>query len=191
MLGTVNSLNSYSTFTFQQKNNNIQQVSTKDENPISRKGETVNLVKATFLGGLAVAGKLFWELVVDGDFEFERVAKKASDIVDKNKKGMSSDKKALCKIGAFVALIAAAFSGFALLYTAYKAPKIAYDSKVNTFTKSKEMDVYIKSNAAEREIYTQLADKAQSSNKEEKEHLKEQYAKMVIAKNQVPDFVKL
>lgn len=71
------------------------------------------------------------------------------------------------------------------------AKKIAYNSKVNTFQKGKEMDVYIKANDVERELYTQLSDKAKSADEEEKENLKEQYMKMRMAKNQVPDFVKL
>lgn len=189
-VSAINTINNYQyNPSFTQKK--IEQPSQKnDENPISRKGEAANLVKATFLGGLALAGKLVWELVVDGDFEFENVAKKAGELVDKNKKDASKNKKFLYKLGAFVSLMAAGFTGFALLYTAYKAPKIAYESKVNTFTKSKEMDTYTKSNEAERELYTQLADKAKTSTKEEKEDLKEQYVKMTMAKNQVPSFVK-
>lgn len=189
-VSAINTINNYQyNPSFTQKK--IEQPSQKNnENPISRKGEAANLVKATFIGGLALAGKLVWELVVDGDFEFENVAKKAGELVDKNKKDASKNKKFLYKLGAFVSLMAAGFTGFALLYTTYKAPKIAYESKVNTFTKSKEMDTYTKSNEAERELYTQLADKAKTSTKEEKEDLKEQYVKMTMAKNQVPDFVK-
>lgn len=181
-------INNYQNIRFKSKQASSKQ---PEENPISRKGEAANLVKATFLGGLAVAGKLFWELIVDGDFEFDRVAKKAGEIVEKNKKDAARTKKELYKIGAFVSLIAAGFAGFALLYTAFKAPKIVYDSKVNAYTKSKEMDVYTKSNEAEKELYTQLADKAKDADLSEKEELKEQYAKMVLAKNQVPNFVKI
>ena len=53
------------------------------------------------------------------------------------------------------------------------------------------MDVYIKSNEAERELYTQLDDKAKQSNSQEKTQLKEQYLKLKNAKNEVPDFVNL
>lgn len=169
------------------KDKSIQQA---DTNPISRAGETANLVKATFIGGLILAGKCLWELIVDGDFVIDDIAKKAGELVEKNKKDASRNKKILYKFGAFAALMAATFTGFALLYTAYKAPKIAYESKVNAFTKSQEMDVYTKSNSAERELYTQLAEKAKNSTPEEKEVLKEQYLKMRNAKNQVPDFVK-
>lgn len=189
---SISSFNNYQNFSFK-ANSKKSANAHKDpnENPISRKGEVANSVKATFLGGLVVAGKLFWELIVDGDFEFENVAKKAGEIVDKNKEHISKNRRYLYKIGAFVSLIAAGFAGFALLYTAYKAPNIAYQSKVNTFTKSKEMDVYTKANEAEKELYTQLAEKAQVADSEEKEGLKEQYAKMVLAKNKVPDFVKI
>ncbi len=175
---------------FAQKKSQDKKVEQADANPISRKGEIANLVKATFVGGLILAGKLFWELTWDGDFVFDDIAKKAGELVDKNKKEAAENKKFLYKLGAFVSLMAAAFAGFALLYTAYKAPKIAYQSKVNTFTKSQEMDVYTKSNDAERELYTQLAEKAKDASPEEKEALKEQYLKMRMAKNQVPDFVK-
>ena len=182
---TINTINNYQySPKFRAKKTEDSKVNPADTNPISRKGEAANLVKATFLGGLALAARCFWELAWDGDFEFERIAKKAGELVDKNK-------KMLFKFGAFVSLMAAAFTGFALLYTAFKAPKIAYESKVNAFTKSQEMDVYTKSNDAERELYTQLAEKAKDSTPEEKEALKEQYLKMMNAKNQVPDFVKL
>ena len=187
----INTINNYQySPMFRAKKSEEKQIKQADENPISRKGEAATLVKATFLGGLALAGRCLWELIIDGDFLIDDVAKKAKEIVDKNKKDASKNKKILYTFGAFAALMAAAFTGFALLYTAYKAPKIAYDSKVNTFTKSQEMDVYTKSNDAERELYTQLAEKAKDSTPEEKEALKEQYLKMMNAKNQVPDFVK-
>ena len=187
----INTINNYQySPMFRAKKTEEKQIKQADENPISRKGEAATLVKATFLGGLALAGRCLWELVIDGDFLIDDVAKKAKEIIDKNKKDASKNKKILYTFGAFAALMAATFTGFALLYTAYKAPKIAYDSKVNTFTKSQEMDVYTKSNDAERELYTQLAEKAKDSTPEEKEALKEQYLKMMNAKNQVPDFVK-
>ena len=53
------------------------------------------------------------------------------------------------------------------------------------------MDVYVKANDAEKELYTQLSDKAKNSTPEEKGTLKDQYMKLSMAKNQVPDFVDL
>lgn len=175
---------------------------TLEENPISRKGEVMKLITATFLGGLALAGKLFLELVDNGDFVAEIFAEKANKAanagikLDKDKllgeaKKEVKNRKVLHSVGAFAALVATFFAGFALLYTAFHAPKIAYESKVNTFKKSKEMDVYIKSNEAERELYAQLDEKAKQSNPQEKTQLKEQYLKLKNAKNEVPDFVNL
>lgn len=176
-----------------------------DDNPISRKGETMNLIKATFIGGLAVGGKLLLELVDDGDFVLESIANASKKAADRNqpvnmrnlaeeiesKRKFNKSKRALHFIGAFVAITAALLCGFAILYTAFNAPKIAYQSKVNTFKKGKEMDVYIKANEAERELYTQLDEKAKNSDAIEKETLKEQYLMMKNAKNQVPDFVNI
>ena len=51
------------------------------------------------------------------------------------------------------------------------------------------MDVYIKGNKVEKELYTQMNEKAKTANKEEKAKLKEQYLQMKAAKNRIPDFV--
>lgn len=189
---------------FRKNNPSHKKVANTDEtNPISRKGEAMKLVTATFLGGLALAGHLILELAEGGEFILESIADKAQKIAKEKGKDINNeeilneakkqvkDKRALKTIGAFVGLVAAFFAGVAILYTAFNAPKIAYESKVNTFKKSKEMDVYIKSNQAEKELYTQLDEKAKDSNIEEKELLKEQYLKLKNAKNEVPDFVNL
>ena len=42
----------------------------------------------TFLGGMILAGRLLWEVVVDGDFELDRLSKKAENLVNKNKKNL-------------------------------------------------------------------------------------------------------
>ena len=60
----------------------------------------------------------------------------------------------------------------------------------NAFKKGKDMDVYIKGNKVEKELYTQMNEKAKTANKEEKAKLKDQYMIMQKAKNRVPDFIK-
>ena len=80
--------------------------------------------------------------------------------------------------------------GFAMLYTIFKAPNINYNGNVNAFKKGKDMDVYIKGNKIEKELYTQMNEKAKNANKEEKAKLKEQHMQIKAAKNQVPDFIK-
>ena len=104
---------------------------------------------------------------------------------------MSKNKKALLAVGAWAGLIAAFIGGFAILYTLFKAPKINYEGNVNAFKKGKDMDVYVKGNSVEKELYTQMNEKAKQANEEEKAKLKEQYMQMKMAKNRVPDFVKL
>ena len=165
-------------------------VSSNNDNPISRKGETMNLIKATFLGGMGLGARLLWE-IFDGDFLFEHAGNTATKVVDKNKRNLTGLKKDLCYAGATVGILVAGVSAFAILYTALNAPKIAYKSKVNTFTKKKEMDVYINANSAEKGIYTELSNKAKSADDTERAKLKEQYMQMQMAKNEVPDFVKL
>jgi len=170
------------------KNNPKTNKETK--NPITQKGEAANLAKATFLGGVALGGRLLWELF-DGDFLYETAGDTAKKLVNKNKSNVKGIKKTFCYIGATIGIITAGVAGFAAIYTLLNIPKIAYNSKVNKFTKEKEMDVYIKSNEAEKNIYKQLADKAKNADETERQHLQNQYSKMVLAKNQVPDFINI
>lgn len=180
---------SYNTYTFgaskPQKNN-----APDADNPISKKGEKAKLIKMTFLGGLAVGARLLFELM-DGDFVFDELADKAGKIVEKQHAGSKGWTRALLGLGAFAGLVAMFVGGFALLYTLFKAPKINYDGNVNAFKKSKEMDVYTKTNEVEKELYTQMNEKAKEADEEEKAKLKEQYLKMQAAKNQMPEFVDL
>ena len=178
---------------FKQK---VEHKTSGDENPISRKGETMLLLGSTFVGGLALGAKLLFELWDFGfddtaSFLLEKANKQGEKMVNRAHQGVSGNKKALMVLGATGAIILGALSGFAILYTVLNSPKIAYNSKINTFQKGKEMDVYIKSNEAENAIYKEIDDRAKNANEEDKEKLREQYMKMKMAKNQVPDFVKL
>lgn len=161
-----------------------------DNNPISKSGEKAKLTKAAFIAGLGIGAKLLFE-VMDGDFVVDTLGNKAEKIVDKQHKNVAKNKKALLAVGAWAGLIAAFIGGFAILYTLFKAPKINYEGNVNAFKKGKDMDVYVKGNSVEKELYTQMNEKAKQANEEEKAKLKEQYMQMKMAKNRVPDFVKL
>ena len=157
----------------------------RNENPISRTGEVFDMIKTTFVGGLglSIALLLNW---CELDSEPEKTASAIYENVTKKIK----DKNILIKIGASVSAVAAGVCGMALLYTIFKAPKIAYESKVKTYKKEKEMDVYIKANNSEAMLYEQLADKAKhSTTKQEQAELKNQFAQLSIAKNQLPDFI--
>lgn len=157
------------------------------QNPISKWGERENLLKGTAFAGLAVGGRTLLYLWEEG-FEIEKIIDFAIKIVDKNKK--NSKYKPLLYIGATVALTGAFVGGIAGLYTLYKTPEIMYNGKVNAFTKSKDMDVYIKSNDVEKELYNQMNDKAKNATPDEKKILAQQYMKLRAAKNQIPDSIK-
>lgn len=159
------------------------------KNPISQKGEKALLVKGTFVAGLGLGARLLFELM-DGDFIFETLGNKAEKINKKNK-GLSPNKKFLTGLGIWAGLIMMFIGGFAGLYTLFKAPKINYQGNVNAFKKGKDMDVYIKGNAVEKELYTQMNEKAKTADSDEKAKLQTQYIQMQMAKNKVPDFIKL
>lgn len=160
-----------------------------DKNPISKTGEKTNLAVATFVGGLSLGARLLFELFDDG-FVIEDLGKAAETYVNKNHKGLKGAKKEWFIVGTALSFIGAAIGGIALLYTLYKAPKINYEGNINAFKKGKDMDVYIKGNEVEKEILTQMNEKAESADEQEKQKLKEQYMKMQMAKNQLPGFIK-
>ena len=159
------------------------------KNPISKTGEKAILAKMTFLAGLGLGAKLLFELM-DGDFVVEHLSDTAEKIVEKQHKNVSKNKKFMMEIGAAAGLIGLFIGGFAILYTIFKAPNINYNGNVNAFKKKKEMDVYIKGNNIEKELYTQMNEKAKQATSEEKEKLRQQYMQMQMAKNKVPDFIK-
>ena len=165
-------------------------------NPISRKGETAKLINATFVAGLIIGGRILWALLEDGSDIYEDLFDRFSR---KNAKSMAEAAKTtkgkiinILKTTGTVAAILAGFVGvFALGYTIFKTPNIAYNSKINTFKKKKEMDVYLQGNQAEKELYTQLAEKAKNAEtNREKAELQKAYMQLSVAKNEVPEFVK-
>ena len=174
----ISSISSYTHFEAQNPKNS-------DANPISKAGEKANLAKATFIAGLGLGVRLLVELADDG-FVVDKIGEKAEQIAKKQ-----NTKSGWKKFGIFTGLVLMAVGGFAALYTLFMAPKINYQGNVNAFKKSKDMDVYIQGNKAEKEIYTQMNEKAKNADEEEKAKLREQYMKMQMAKNKVPEFIKL
>lgn len=161
-----------------------------DKNPVSKSGERFKLANATFVTGLGFGLTMLAE-AFDGGFSFEHVEKKGRKLAEKNYKNASRNKRELMALVSSLGLLAMFVGGCAFLYTLFKAPKIMYDGKVNAFTKGKDMDVYIKGNSIEKEILTQMNDKAKNADELEKQKLKEQYLQLSMAKNQVPAFINL
>ncbi len=182
-VGAVSSTSNYYTFKADSK------PADKSKSPISKSGEKAKLAAATFVAGLGLGAKLLFELM-DGDFIIEDIGEAADKIVKKQHKNASGSKKFLLQLGAFGGILAAFVGAVALLYTLFKAPNINYQGNINAFKKGKDMDVYIKGNDTEKEIYTQMNEKAKNATPEEKAKLQEQYLKMQMAKNRVPEFVR-
>lgn len=166
----------------QQENNNA--------NPITKGGERALLAKGTFVAGLGLGARLLFEIMDDG-FVVDTIGEKAKKINNKTNNHLSPAKKVISGLGIWIGLIMMAIGGFATIYTLLNTPKIIYKSKVNSFQKGKEMDVYIKGNEVEKELYTQMNDKAKTADDKEKSELRRQYVQMQAAKNRIPDFINL
>lgn len=168
-----------------------------DKNPITKRGERSNTILATVGAGLVFGTRLLFALMDDDTGDGAKfvgeMAQKVSDKIQ-HKNGVkfgNSNKSFANKIGGPIAVIVGFVALMALVYTIYNMPKAMYNAKVNTFKKQKDMDVYIKGNAVEKELYNQMNERAKTADSEEKEKLKLQYAKLKAAKNVVPDFVKM
>ncbi len=159
----------------------------KDSNPVSAAGEKAVLAKATFAAGIGLGGRLLFELF-DGGFVLDTLTDKAQKITAKQK-NLSKTGRLVKELGVTAGLSAAFVGGVAALYTIFKAPEINYHGNINTVKHRKDMDVYIKSNAVEKELYTQMNNKAKNADSIEKAKLREQYLQMRAAKNIVPEFV--
>ncbi len=180
---------SFCAFANKKTNSNNAKSEKSMKNPISKSGERLKLASAVFIAGLGFGVKMLAE-VFDSDFVVEHLEKKGRKIANKNYKNASKNKREAMAVLSSLGIIGIFIGACAFLYTLFKTPKIMYEGKVNAFTKTKDMDVYIKGNSIEKELLTQMNEKAKISNDEEKQKLKTQYMQMQIAKNQLPDFIK-
>jgi len=161
---------------------------TSDKNPITKRGEEATLLKATVVAGLGLGGRaLLW--LCDEGFMFNITEAWGEKIVDKNAKLNGKSPSGGKYLAAWVAVTLGFVAAVSAVYTLYKTPEIVYNSKVNAFKKGKDMDVYVKGNKVERELYDQMNEKAKDASFEEKKKLAQQYIKLRMAKNQVPDFI--
>ncbi len=162
---------------------------TADTNPISAGGERKVLIAGTFVTGLVASATLLLRLFFESEHSIQVLAKTSKELVDKKGAIKSVPKRYLAYAAGAVGLFGAVTAGLALIYTAFKAPNIVYNGKVNAFTKGKEMDVYIQGNKAETSLYEQIGEKAKTAGKGEKQELAKQYLQIKAAQNKVPNFV--
>lgn len=184
--------NKYVTFssasTQVQKNAPSTSCADNDKNPIKKSLEQLDAIRATITAGISAGVYALYYLNKEG-FAFDTIFDTGLKIAQKNE---SKTKKALIPL-MYLGSVALVFAGFvaviAAAYTAFNAPKALYKGKVDAFKKEKEMDLYIKGNKVEKELYNQMNEAAKNANPEEKKQLAIQYAKLKAAKNVVPDFV--
>ena len=165
---------------------NLKQ-SDKNKNPISVNGERSKLLAGTFIAGLGFGTRALFDLL-DGDFISEKIIDKGFETAEKNFKNSSPKRQTIAAFGAAMGIMGLFVVGIALLYTAFKTPEIHYEGKVNAFRKGKDMDVYIKGNEVEKNLYSELNKKVKTATDEEKAELQQQYTLLKMAKNKVPEF---
>lgn len=124
------------------------------ENPVSKTGEYFIAMNHSYKKSLKTAGKVFIEIVRLGGV------------------GTSDD------LGSFIAFTGLVGAGVGLGVFLFNFPKDMYEANVHFFTKSKEMDVYVRNNFAEQTIYEKLDTKVDKSNKEESDELYGQFIKV-------------
>lgn len=166
-----------------------EDLNSADKNPISKKGERLKLARSTFIAGLGFGLTMLAE-IFDGGFSFEHIEKAGRKLAEKNYKNAARNKKEMMAVVSAFGLLAMFVGGCGFLYTLFKTPKILYEGKLNAYTKSKDMDVYIKGNNIEKQLLTQMNEKTKNADEAEKHKLKEQYMQLKTVKNQLPAFIK-
>lgn len=177
---------SYNNFSFKSALSENHQPK-QEKNPVSAAGEKADLAKAAFVAGAGLGGRLLFELV-DGGFVLDDIGKKAGKIVSKQK-NLTENQRAVKELGVMAGLVLSFIAGVAALYTLFKAPEINYQGNINAMKNKKDMDVYIKGNNVEKELYSQMLEKSKNADDKEKAKLREQYMQMQAAKNLIPEFV--
>ncbi len=161
-----------------------------DKNPIKKGYEQLDAIRATVTAGIGFGLYALYYLDKEG-FAMETLFDTGIKIAKKNESKTKRAMMPLMYLGS-IALVFAGFVGIlAAAYTAYNTPKALYKGKINAFKKEKEMDLYIKGNKVEKELYNQMNDAALKADNEQKKQLAIQYAKLRAAKNVVPDFVQI
>lgn len=141
----------------------------KYDNPIIPGFEYLDATKATALGALGLAVRLFAELDLGDLFEdVNNATIKGKKIAEKNQ-GMK--------------LIAAGFMAVSALFFLAKLPKALYSKKKEIFVKKNEWDVYSRNNSAEQAIYQRMAQEAQAASTERKQELAKDFLKMRMLRN--------
>lgn len=149
----------------------------KYKNPINPKMEYLTATLATISAGFGFALYVIGDMADDVDFS--NISKKAG-------KKFLPNAHPLIRVA--VALLAA-IGTLSALYCAVKLPKNLYKTKVETYKKQKEMDVYVRTNNTEKKLTERIDENAKNANSDEKQQLATDYIKLKSAKNNIPYFI--
>jgi len=149
----------------------------KYKNPINSKMEYLSATVATISSGLAFAVYFL------GDFV---------DDIDMNNFAQKTGRKFMPKahpLIRYAVVLLGAIGILSALYCTLKLPKNLYSTKVETYKKQKEMDVYIRANSAEKKLTERIDEEAKNADSQKKQNLATDYIKLRSAKNNVPYFI--
>ena len=160
------------------------------ENPIRKGFEQLDVLKASIVAGLGFGAKALGYIFEDTDL-IDTAFEMGTKLSEKNHKNVQGSGKKLAWAVATTGAILVGIVGLvAGIYTIYNAPKSMYQGKINAHKKSEEMDIYLQSNKVEQDLYKQVGEQAKNATTvEEQQKAKQQYAKLMAAKNQAPSFV--
>lgn len=160
------------------------------ENPISKRLEQLDVVKASIIAGLGFGARALYYIFDDTDL-LDYTFDKSQQLAQKNYGHIKNGfKRGLLGAASFAAMLIGVVGLLAGLYAIYNAPKSMYQGKINAHKKSEEMDVYLAGNRVEQDLYAEVSKQAKSaSTVEEQEKVKQQYLLLNAAKNQTPAFV--
>lgn len=180
----------YAAFSGNKKTEN--KIEKDPENPIKKSLEQLDVFKATLIAGLGFGARALYYLFDDTSI-LECTFDAGQKLAEKNYKNVKGNgKKLALGIASSAAILVGVVGILAGLYAIYNAPKSLYQGKINAHKKSEEMDVYLKGNRLEKDLYTQVGQSAKEAQTvEDKKHVQEQYMKLRAAKNQVPAFVNI
>lgn len=156
------------------------------KNPINSKLEYLSAIVATISAGFVFSLRVLFELF--GDFNMDINLDKLEKKPGKNflnkifPPNMNPLAKALIGLAGIIGILSTA-------YCIVKLPKNLYNTKVETFKKKQEMDVYVRANSTEKKLTEKVDKEAQTTGTQEKQDLATEYLKLKSAKNNVPYFI--
>ena len=168
----------------------------KYENPINSGFEYLTAVKATLLAGLAFTARLAFHVVEYGDFNMFDIFKTKPNMTQQQRMleefGLAQKKVAKSSMSPAlkVTLLATSFVALSTgLYCAFALPKNLNKTRIETYKKKKEMDVFSRANTTEKHLSERIIKEAKIADEAKKAELMKELMTLKMSKNDVPYFI--